>query len=124
MHRAPEPKAITRQAKCREQRVRIRRVEPSRCGSPACGFRDGLNNLHVASAAAKIAGKPFANFIGRGLGFFAQQVVGSEDHSWSADAALRTAAIEKSLLQDLRAAVRGQTLDRNDAGAIHLKCRY
>jgi hypothetical protein len=50
-------------------------------------------------------------------------MMGGEDHSWSADAALGTAAVEKGLLQELQATVRSKALDRNNLCAVHLKHR-
>src|SRR5580692_11621463 len=46
---------------------------------------------------------------------------GRQNHSGSADAALCAAAIEKGLLQQLQAAVRGKALDRDDVRAIRLE---
>jgi hypothetical protein len=82
---------------------------------------DGFKDLDVACAAAEIAGKPFANFFESGLRFFVEQMNGREDHAGSANAALRAAAIEKRLLQNLQTAVGGETFDCDDAYAIRLK---
>src|ERR1700722_12860359 len=49
---------------------------------------------------------------------------GCQNHSGSADAALGAAGVKKRLLQKLQAAVRGETLDRNNLCAIRLKHRY
>lgn len=53
--------------------------------------------------------------------FFAQEMMGGEDHAGGADAALRAAAIEKGLLQVLQAAIVRQTFDSDDASAVCLK---
>ena len=48
-------------------------TDSTSCGRPAARrFGHGFDNLAVASAAAEIAGKSFADFLHCGFGFFAQ----------------------------------------------------
>src|ERR1700730_7265810 len=98
MRRAPLPEATALLAKYRGPRVRIRRGGLSRCGSPACGFRYRFKKLRVSRAAAKIAGKPFADFFKTRLRVLAQEMMRGQDHSRCANAALGAAAVEKGLL--------------------------
>ena len=59
---------------------------------------DGVEDAHVAGAAAEVSGKAFLDLGQRGLGIFVEEVVGGEDHAGSADAALGSAAFEETLL--------------------------
>ncbi len=59
--------------------------------APGC-LRHGIENLHVTRTAAEIARQSFAYVVQSGLGFLVQQMTGAQNHSRSADAALRATA--------------------------------
>src|ERR1700690_54588 len=48
-------------------------------------------------------------------------MTGCEDHSWSANAALRSTAIEEGLLEGRQLGARGQAFDGDDCGVSRLK---
>jgi hypothetical protein len=65
------------------------------------------------SACSQYSGKDFrkglANFVDRGLRFSLQQMSGRKNHSRRADAALRTSALQKGLLQIVQFSTRRQS---------------
>jgi preprotein translocase subunit SecF len=88
------------------------------------GIRDSFKNLRVTSAAAKIAGQSLADVRVVRVWIFTQQVNGGKDHSGGTNAALRAAAIEKSLLQRVQTLVDSQALDGRDVGTRGLQHGY
>ena len=112
-----QPAARQSPADCRARPIRSPRDSIS-CRRPAPRrFRHGFKNLAVAGAAAEISGEPFANLIHRGIGLSVQQVHRCENHPRRADAALRSAALQKSLLQRVQLFALRQSFNRDDARA-------
>src|ERR1700730_16272557 len=103
-----------RPAKSAARRVRIPRDGLSCRGSTSGGIRDGFKDLHVACAAAEIAAEAFADFFERGPRLFVEQMQGRDNHTWSANAALRATTVEEGLLQHLQAAVGCESFNRNN----------
>jgi hypothetical protein len=68
----------------------------------------------TSSYSAEIAAEAFADFFERGPRLFVEQMQGRENHSGSANAALRATAVEEGLLQHLQAAVGCESFDRYD----------
>ena len=62
------------------------------------GTNDGFKNLHVASAAAKIAGEASAYFGSVRIWIAFEQINRGQHHARGADAALCAAAIDECLL--------------------------
>src|SRR5271169_1822416 len=87
-------------------------------------FRHSLKNLHVARATAKIARQRFTDVVQRRLGLFFQQMAGAQNHSRSADAALRAAAFQKGCLQCAQLRTFGEALNRRKICARGLQRRY
>src|SRR5271168_3370186 len=67
-----------------------------------CRLLDGVEDAGVAGAAAEVAGKPLLDLRQRGIGVSLEQVVGGEDHTRGADAALGSAALEEALLEGMK----------------------
>lgn len=82
-----------------------------------CGH-NGIDDLLVSGAAAKVGGDGPARLRPARFGVFQQKSVGRQDHARRAIAALDGAAVDKSLLQRMQTAVRrGQPLDGRQAAA-------
>ena len=79
--------------------------------SCAAAESDGLEDADEAGAAAEISGQPFAN-LGRSwdADCAASRLCRGHQHARRADAALRAAALEKSLLQRMQLAVAAPAL--------------
>jgi hypothetical protein len=85
---------------------------------------DCFKNLDVAGAAAKISGQSFPYLIHGGISLLVQQMMGRENHSRRADAALCTSAIQESLLETIQPGACGQSFDGNDFRILDLKHWY
>src|ERR1700737_3825141 len=84
------------------------------------GPNNRLKNLHVAGAAAKIAGHPFANIR---LGWFRislEQIYGRHNHTRRADAALRAAAFDECLLHRVKLILGGDRFDGLNRSTFNL----
>ena len=68
----------------------------------SCGLLDGVEDAHVAGAAAEVSGEAFLD-LGEGwVGVFVEEMVGGQDHARGADAALGSAAFEEALLDRVK----------------------
>ena len=75
---------------------------------------DRFNDLVVAGATAKVAHHPILDLVLGGFGIFVQQSFSSNHLPGSADAALKTAVLDKALLHRMKLTVLGKTFDRRD----------
>src|SRR3984885_14750520 len=109
---------------CASALPRMSRLGCSRLQVLCGGREDRIEDALEPSAAAKISGKPLANFSHRGMRILRQQLSGCNQHSRRADAALRPSAMEKSLLQRVKLTLCSDAFDRLDASAPRLKHRH
>ena len=82
---------------------------------------DGVEDAHVASAAAEVSVEPFVNLRQCRLRMFLKEVVSGEDHAGSADAALRSTFLEEAPLNGVKLFVDDEAFDGCDPGAIGLQ---
>ena len=82
---------------------------------------DGVEDAHVASAAAEVSGEAFLNLLHGGVRVLVEEMVGGEDHAWSTDAALGSAFFEKTLLDGVEFFFVGHTFDGDDLCAFGLQ---
>src|SRR6266568_7466219 len=81
---------------------------------------NGFDDVHVAGAAAQVAGDTPTNLrLGR-VGIFREQRLGAEEHTWRAEPALQAVLLEEALLQRVQLTVLLQAFDRLDLAAISL----
>src|SRR5205085_3364162 len=106
--------------------IRVTRSRSSRNSSsirsPLCfgSLFDGVNDFYIAGAAAEIAGNGFFDLVTRRAGARIKQGARRNQHAGRADAALRAAGFEKSLLKRVEAIIARQPFDRDDARALQL----
>src|SRR5205807_652104 len=67
----------------------------------------------------KIAGQIMPDRLLVGIGIFLEQLLGHQDETGSAEAALEGAGLDESLLHGTELPVAGEMLDRRHLGAIH-----
>jgi hypothetical protein len=97
------------------------RTDRSVVGLKSGGLLDGLEDTHVAGAAAEVAGQAFFDFIEGGVGVLVEQVVGGEDHAGGADAALGSAFFEEALLDGMEMGWVAEAFDGEDGRLVGLK---
>ena len=85
------------------------------------GLLDGVEDAHVAGAAAEVSGEAFLNLVERWLGILIKQVVGGEDHAGSADTALGSAFFEEALLDRMEVLLVREPFDCGDVRALGLQ---
>src|ERR1051325_7537287 len=84
----------------------------------------GADDLVVAGAAAKIAGKPIAGlFLGRVL-VLVEQRLRRDDKDGGAEAALQGGVLEEFLLHRMQLVALGDALDRGDRAAFGLDAEH
>ena len=66
----------------------------------------GLEDPHIAGAAAKIPRESFLYLFQRGRWVFVQQMMRRENHARCADPTLRSAVLEKALLNRVQTTLR------------------
>src|SRR5829696_3274230 len=93
-----------------------------RLGGPELGgtLLDGLDDVHVARAAAQVAGDPLADLVLGRIGVLLQQVGGLHDHAGGAEAALEAVLVPERLLERVQLAALLHALDRAHLGAVRL----
>jgi len=79
-----------------------------------------FENPHVASAAAQITVQTLTNLIRCGMGISVEQMHCGQNHPWSADAALSTAAFKECLLHGMQSRSVAKALDCYNTSATGL----
>src|ERR1700751_1318035 len=104
-----------RQANCRELLTRSLPDWISLFGSAQLrSYGNCLDDLCISRTSTEVSGKEFANLVECRIRLPAEQVITRQDHSRCADSALRPAAIDECLLQDVQAWALGEAFDRDD----------
>src|SRR5215813_2072834 len=80
----------------------------------------GLDNRHIAGAAAEISREHFAHAIGVAVRLFAEQRMCRRDHAGRTEAALESMVLAEARLQRREALIVRQTFDRDDFAAVGL----
>src|SRR5687767_6335743 len=73
-----------------------------------------LNDIYVASAAAKVAGDRVADLVVGWIAVLAEERVAGHQHSRRAKTALQTVLLEEAVLQWMQFAVLFETFDGHD----------
>ena len=87
-------------------------------------MNDRFEYLHVAGAAAKIAGEPVANVCFTRLRIAFEQIDSREDHPWSTNTTLRAAVVDKSLLHRVQLISIRDAFNRHDLRTVDLSNRH
>jgi hypothetical protein len=82
---------------------------------------DGLEDAHVAGAAAEVSGEAFFDLVEGGVGVFVEEMMRGEDHAGGADAALRAAFFQEALLDRVKVAVGEDAFDGGDMRVVGLQ---
>jgi hypothetical protein len=91
---------------------------------PFCRILDRVHNVLIARAATEISVKRVANFILRWLRITHEQLMRSENHSRSAETALKPVTFPKGLLNRMELLSLRQTFDRQNISAIRLHRKH
>jgi hypothetical protein len=81
------------------------------------GQLHGVDDLHVAGAAAEVAAQRALDLVPSGVRVRGQELLGGHDHPGDAEAALHGARQHERLLDEVRPLGRAEALDRGDVGA-------
>lgn len=84
---------------------------------------DGIGDIGVCSASAKIAAHQFADLVARSCASLIDEPLGRADLAWSAVAALECVMINECLLEGMKRIALSQALDRGDSIAIMHDCQ-
>ena len=82
---------------------------------------DGVEDAHVAGAAAEVSGEAFLDLSERRLRVLREEMVGGEDHAGRADAALGSAFRQEAPLDGVEVLLVRQGFDGGDLGAFALE---
>ena len=109
-----------------DERLRVRRplgrVEEAEREVHASGdLRDRVDDRRVARAAAELAGEHVDDLLARRRPLAREQVVGRDEDARRAEAALERVVAAERLLERCERAAAGETLDRDDLGAVDLR---
>src|SRR5687768_6361278 len=85
-----------------------------------CGVLNGVDDVLITRAAAKIARDPLAYFAFGGRGVVLQQGDSGHDHARRAVAALQAVLLPETFLQRVQLALWREPLDRRDCRSIGL----
>src|SRR5579871_3767818 len=88
------------------------------------GGHDRTHDLVVTGAAAKIAGKPEADFVFARLLVLLQQFARGHQHARRADAALQCRMLDELLLQGMQLLALGHAFDGLDLAALGLRSQH
>ena len=78
----------------------------------------------VAGAPAHVPGKTHSDFFFGGIGVSLQKFTGAQEKSGSAESTLQAVILPEALLQGMKFAVCGQSLNGRDLRAIGLHCKH
>src|SRR5712692_11485814 len=84
------------------------------------GRLDRLDDVLVAGAPAEVPLDPQPNLLLGWVRIAFQQLLGRQDHTRRAEAALETVLVPEGLLERVKLATLGQALDGGDLGAVRL----
>src|SRR5215204_658951 len=104
-------RGITRSSTKRPRPVTCRGASLLRTLAPTNGILHRLDNLHVASAHAQVAGEIVPNVVLRGLDVALQQGVAGHHESRRAEAALQREVRDECLLDRRQRAVARESFD-------------
>src|SRR5919197_53416 len=93
--------------------------------SPHRRLADGLDDVLVAGAAAKVALEPAPDLcVGQPVAVRAEELDAGHDHPRRAEAALERVALPERLLERMELAAPRQALDGRDLAAVGLDCEH
>ncbi len=85
---------------------------------------NGVDNAHIARAAAQIADQRLSDLFFSWLWIPLQQCGGRHQHSWRAETTLYSIVLHKCFLQGTQSPLRSQPFHRDDLPAIGFNSQY